>query len=228
LIRLSGRVEILVDGGGSPFSDFDVGAAVVVPALQALDVDELEIVIASHADADHIEGLVSVIEQIPTKHLVVGQRAEGDEDYDALIASAKRTNVEVHHVSRGEILEIADARLTFLHPTFEVSPAVNDNSVAFVLSIAGEHQALFLGDASSTIEEELAIPDINVLMVAHHGSKTSTSPLLLTAAAPEQVVLSYGKNFYGHPHTEVLARLTASGAKIHHTYLEGAIRIPLY
>ena len=64
LVRLPGRVEILVDGGGTPFSDFDTGGRTVVPALRALGVDELELVIASHPDTDHIEGLISVLQTV--------------------------------------------------------------------------------------------------------------------------------------------------------------------
>ena len=90
LIHLPGRVEILVDGGGSPFSDFDVGGRTVVPTLTALGVDELELVIASHADSDHIEGLTSVLEALPVQALAIGIPAWDKEVFRELMAVAER------------------------------------------------------------------------------------------------------------------------------------------
>ena len=86
---------------------------------------------------------------------------------------------------------------------------------------------LFLGDLPSTVEDNLAIPDIDVLMVSHHGSRFSTSDRLLEAAKPEQAVLSYGRNNYGHPNEDVLTRLKAHGARVFHTREEGAVRVEL-
>ena len=72
LVRLPNRVEILIDAGGTPFSDYDTGSRIVVPTLRALGVDELELVIASHPDTDHIEGLLSVLELMPVQELIIG------------------------------------------------------------------------------------------------------------------------------------------------------------
>ena len=101
LVRLPGRVEILVDGGGTPFSDFDVGKGTVLPALKAEGVDELELVIASHPDTDHIEGLISVLEAMPVQTLVIGVPTSGKGVFDALMAVATRKGVEVTQVTRG-------------------------------------------------------------------------------------------------------------------------------
>ncbi len=226
LIRLPHRTEILVDAGGSPFSDFDVGQNTVVPALVALGVDELELVIASHADTDHIEGLVSVLAQLPVQRLVIGHAEAESEAFGALVKVAEARGVPVTAVRRGEVLRLGDARLDILNPPPKPYEATNDNSVAFVLSALGT-TALFLGDAASTVEDVLAVPDIDVLMVSHHGSRFSTSDALLRAAQPERAVLSYGRNTYGHPHPDVLARLQAHGVSVAHTHLEGAVRIPL-
>jgi len=88
-------------------------------------------------------------------------------------------------------------------------------------------RALFLGDTPSEVEAVLAVPDVDILMAAHHGSRFSTSAALLRAAQPERVVLSYGRNNYGHPHPDVLARLRAHGAAVFHTHQTGAVRFPL-
>ena len=226
LIRLPHRTEILVDGGGTPFSDFDVGENTVVPALRALGVDELELVIASHADTDHIEGLASVLREMPVGELVIGYPSADSEAFAALIDAAEARGVPVTEVRRGEVLELGAARLDILNPPMQPFEASNDNSVAFVLHAFGT-KALFLGDLPSTVENVLAVPDVDIMMVAHHGSRFSTSDALLTAAQPEQAVLSYGRNNYGHPNPDVLTRLQKRGAAIFATHRAGAVRLPL-
>lgn len=227
LIRLPGRKEILVDGGGTPWSDFDVGARTVVPALKALGVDELELVIASHSDTDHIEGLISVLDRMPVGKLIIGVRSDGNKLFDALIAAAERNRVEVVQVTRGETLRLGEARLDILNPPRNVFEEVNDNSVAFVLNYKERAKVLFLGDASIEVEKALAFPDIEILMAGHHGSKHSTSDALLAAAQPEHVVFSYGRNHYGHPHPPLVDKAKATGAQVFETYHLGAVRLGL-
>ncbi len=233
LIRLPNRVEILMDGGGSPFSEFDIGARTVVPALRALGVDELEVVIASHPDTDHIEGLVSVLERMPVQQLVIGIPKEGKPLFDELIAVAKRKKVEIVEVRRGQVMHLEGARLDFLNPPNEAYAEDNNNSVTFVITIDAQsgqkkdYKALFLGDLASSVEQELAFPDVDVVMAGHHGSPHSTSEQLLRAAQPEQAILSYGRNTYGHPSREVINRLESFNVIIQATHEQGAIRIPL-
>ena len=227
LIRLPGRREILVDGGGSPWSDFDVGARTVVPALRALGVDELELVIASHSDTDHIEGLVSVLELMPVERLLIGVPNPDSGVFRALLAAAERSGVEVAEVRRGETLRLGDARLDVLNPPRKPFAEPNDNSVAFVLNYQDVPKAIFLGDAPVEVERQLAFPDVSILMAGHHGSKHSTSDALLRAAQPEHVVFSYGKNTYGHPHPELILKAEAAGAQVHETFHVGAVRLGL-
>ena len=230
LIRLPNRVEILMDGGGSPFSEFDIGARTVVPALRALGVDELEMVIASHPDTDHIEGLVSVLERMPVQQLVIGIPKVGKPLFDELIAVAKRKNIEVVEVRRGEVMHLPGARLDFLNPPNEAYAEDNNNSVTFVITIDGQtkdYKALFLGDLADSVEKELAFPDVDIIMAGHHGSPHSTSEQLLRAAQPEQAILSYGRNTYGHPSKKVLDRLESFDVIIQATHEHGAVRIPL-
>ena len=227
LIKLPGRLEILIDGGGTPFSNFDTGKRTVLPALKALGVDELELVIASHADTDHLEGLISLLDEMPAKQLVVGTPKPDDPLYAALIDAAERNDVPVLQVTRGESLTLGEARLDILNPPRKPFEKDNDNSVVFVLNINGQPKALFLGDASIDVERELAFPDVDILMAGHHGSKTSTSDALLRAAKPEHVVFSYGRNTYGHPNSDLVNRVLATGAKVYKTHERGAIRLRL-
>jgi competence protein ComEC len=190
-------------------------------------VDELELVIASHADTDHIEGLSSVLAEIPTQQLLLGVDATGDPVYDSLVRSARRHRVDMRHVRRGESIRLGDAQLDFLNPPVTPYNNDNDNSLVFVLSYQGRARALFLGDVSTSVEAQLAFPNVDIVMAGHHGSSTSTSAALLAATSPQTAVISYGRNNFGHPHPDVIARLLAIGARVYETYRHGAVRIPL-
>lgn len=227
LIRLPGRVEILVDGGGTPFSDFDVGKQTVVPALRALGVTRLTLVIATHSSTDEIEGLASVLDQVPVDQLIIGIPTPGMRVFDELMAAAERNLVPVTEVRRGESLRLTAARLDIFNPPRRAYPENNDNSVAFALYYREQPWALFLGDVSMMVEQEIAFPDVEVLMVPHHGSRFSTSDKLITATRPRKAVISYGRNNYGHPHPTVIARLTEHGVTIRETFREGAVRVRL-
>lgn len=225
LVRLPGRIEILIDGGGSPFSDFDTGSQIVLPALRALGVDELELVVATHPDTDHIEGLASVLRGIAVQQLVVGIPARGVPVYDQLIAAARSTDVDVRSVRRGERILVGEATLDVLHPVSKTLGASNEDSVALLFSWRNHPIALFLGDVSMTVERQLAVPPVPLLMVAHHGSRHSTSDELLRAARPTIAVISAGRNTFGHPAPSVLERLEAFSAQIRMTRTEGAVRL---
>lgn len=213
-------------GNGTYLSDFDIGENTVVPALRALDVDELELVIASHADTDHIEGLTSVLRELPVQEIVIGYPSRDSEASGTFMAVAKEKGIPVTEVRRGEVLTVGAATLEILNPPLEPFEETNENSVAFVLSALGT-DALFLGDMPSAVEDVLAVPDVDVMLAAHHGSRFSTSKRLLEAAQPEEAVLSYGRNTYGHPNPDVLRRLRAAGTAVHQTFLEGAVRVGL-
>jgi competence protein ComEC len=227
LIRLPGRQEILVDGGGTPFSDFDVGKRTVVPALKAMGIDELELVIATHADTDHIEGLASVLNGIKVQRLVIGVPAPDARVFQTLMDTAQRHGVELLQVVRGESLTLGEARLDILNPSRHPSEENNVNSVAFVLNYKGQPKALLMGDMPIEAEAEIAFPDVDIVMAGHHGSKGSTSEALLKATSPNYVILSYGRNNYGHPNDGLLQRVRTTGAKVLETHHLGAVRLPL-
>lgn len=227
LLRLPGRIEVLVDGGGSPFSSFDVGEAVVLPALRALGVDELELVIASHPDVDHIEGLPSVLRAMPVQLLAYGVAAPEREAFRELMAAANDRNVTVRQLIRGERIVLPGAVLEVLNPPVTGYGDSNDDSVALALYLAGTARALLLGDVSDLVERDLTPPEVDVLVAPHHGSAGSSSVGLLNATRPRHVVVSVGRNRYGHPSPSVLARLRAVGATVHTTMEAGAVRLPL-
>jgi competence protein ComEC len=217
--------DILVDGGGTPQSDFDIGEHVVVPALRALGVRALTVV-ATHGDADHVEGLNAVLRHFKISSLMIGDDKLAGEDavWDELMATAKSKNIPIRTVARGMDWRLGEAQLRFLHPA---PPYAQDddnlNSVAFSLEYK-QRRLLFLGDASSEIEETMNPGTLDVFKLAHHGSRFSTSQTLLRRTQPRAVVISSGSdNTYGHPSAMVLERLKAFRPLVFRTDRDGAI-----
>ncbi|WP_309570879.1 DNA internalization-related competence protein ComEC/Rec2 [Deinococcus sp.] len=226
LIRLPG-FTMLVDAGGSVNSDFDVGGRTVVPALRALGVRSLSVVVATHADTDHIEGLGSVLRALPVGELWIGQRKVGDPVLDAVLATAQERHVPVREVRRGDQITPSGATLTVLWPPGNVwSTADNDNSVVVKLQSHGWSTAI-LGDLPDPAEGLLGVGHVNVLKTAHHGSRFSTGTDFLAQTTPQDAVISVGRNTYGHPHPDVLNRLAVAGVKVWRTDQLGTITWPI-
>lgn len=225
LVRLPGRREVLIDGGGTPFSDFDTGERIVLPALRALGVDELEVVVASHSDTDHIEGLASVLRGMPVQELVVGHPDPDAAVWRALEEAARETGVPIRRVRRGQRVSLGEAEFAVLHPETRPLGVANEDSVVLVFSWRGTPVALFPGDVSAQVEKRLAVPRVRLLMVPHHGSRHSTSVELLRAARPKRAVISVGRNRFGHPAEEVVSRLGRFSIDVATTRQAGAVRI---
>ncbi|WP_104990985.1 DNA internalization-related competence protein ComEC/Rec2 [Deinococcus sp. NW-56] len=226
LIRSRG-LEVLVDGGGSVGSDYDVGTRTVVPALRALGVRGLDVVVATHADTDHIEGLSGVLRSLPVGELWIGQRKTDDPVLAELLAVAREEGVPVREVRRGDRVEAGGVRLTVLWPEGRFwSSEDNDNSVALTVE-AGDFRAALLGDLDAWGEARVGVGDLDLLKAAHHGSRHSTGEAVLRESTPADVLVSVGRNTYGHPHPDVLERIGAAGAKVWRTDQLGTVRWPL-
>ncbi|HWG84538.1 MAG TPA: DNA internalization-related competence protein ComEC/Rec2, partial [Deinococcales bacterium] len=227
LLRLGGG-NVLVDGGGSVNSDYDVGERTVLPALRALGVRSLRAVIATHADTDHIEGLRAVLEHLRVGAVLVGHgKAPGDDRaWDALARAARARKVPLQPVRAGQQWRLGDATLSFLAPAHQPRREDNENSIATRVSY-GRRAALLLGDMSSALEDDLHPGPVDLLVAAHHGSRHSTGATLLRRARPRVAAISVGRNRFGHPAREVLDRLTASKARVYRTDRDGAIRYDL-
>lgn len=220
LIRLPGNVEVLVDGGRAwAYSRLE-------GALRALGVDDIDIVVATHPDADHIEALPQVLEHFGVGLLITGPRKPGDEQDDLLRLTAQKQRVRVVQVGAGTALDLSGAKLRFLGPQGDELED-NERSVVFVLEYRN-YKALFTGDAPFVSEKRWKSEKVDILKVGHHGSATSTSDGFLDAFQPKVALIGVGNNTYGHPTQSALDRLNRHGVEIHRTDLEGAIRIPIW
>ncbi len=228
LLRFTDGPAVLIDAGGNAWSDFDPGARIVVPALRALGVTRLDLVVATHADADHIGGLPAVLDSVPVQLLAVGVRDEERPLFRELLSAAVRNGVPVRQLTAGEQLQFGLLRLQVLNPGPVPTGEANEDSVALNVFWRGRPVAVLPGEVSMGTEARLAFAPAGVLGVPHHGSRFSTSERLLRAAGGHTAVISVGSNNYGHPHESVLQRLEDHGYRVLTTLELGAVRIPLY
>ncbi|WP_054941842.1 ComEC/Rec2 family competence protein [Paenibacillus ihuae] len=255
LITTPEGAHILVDGGGTVSfvdreewrirrSPFEVGAKTLLPLLKQRGIHRLDAVILTHGDQDHAGGLQAVLEGMPVSALLFNGTLTGTEAYGELMDMALAKGVRMYAVQQGQMLAPDDeTRLFFLwpepqensHTLFNEVEDQNHESVVFRLEMNG-HSFLFTGDMDEAAEEgiiqaglQFGIGEsgpIDVLKVAHHGSKTATSAAWLKFWNPAAAVISAGvNNLYGHPNAGVLERLSDSAAAVYRTDLQGEIQL---
>lgn len=233
LIHFPNGKNILIDSGGnSGNSSFDVGRQVVVPYLIRRGIMQLDAVVVSHFHDDHAEGILSVMDEIPVKILILPVREEQVPLHKKLLEKARAYNAGVYYVSRKDYISIdKNFNMDILWPNiaYDKKSIYNENNESLVLRLDyGSISFLFTGDIEEETERCLLEMgdniDVDVLKVAHHGSNTSSTDSFLNAASPQYAVISVGRNNnFGHPAEEVLKRLEKYGMSIYRTDLNGTV-----
>jgi competence protein ComEC len=226
IVLRSPRGRTIVVDAGPAGERFDAGEHVVVPYLAHLGVRGLDALVVSHAHPDHVGGAAAVARALPVAEAWEGLAPVADAMYDAWAATAEATGATRLAVLRGHRWEWDGVTIEVLAPR----PARrapwkvrNDDSVALRVEHAGT-TVLLTGDLEVAGEAALASGAAEVLKVAHHGSRTSTSDALVREARPRLALASLGSgNRFGHPHEEVRRRLARSGALLLRTDHEGTI-----
>lgn len=213
--------HILIDGGNNG------SETILLDYLQQVGVDDLEMVIATHPDADHIGGLPEVLEKYRV-HLII----DSGEPHTSQTYKAYLKQVQAQQAAGAQYLEdddlmfyLADDITLEIIETGDDNGDRNNNSVVAKLSY-GDIDFLFTGDMESSTEQKILARDLEaeILKAGHHGSKTSSSLAFLQEVQPEVVVISAGKNnSYGHPHQTLLDRLYRYTDEIYVTYEMGTI-----
>ncbi len=236
------RTTFLIDGGSSDISK--VGKYRLKPFLLSQGKDALTYVIMTHADADHINGLKELMEEgeIKIKTLILPKIIDKDEGYLEMEALAKEKGIRIWYCKAGDRIKDGDLELFCLHPT-EGMTGADTNSYSAVFNVRYKAFDLLLtGDIGQEQEASVlqTVIDWNktaksirkpslqydIIKVAHHGSKYSTSVDLLSILQPKYALISCGLgNSYGHPHQETLHRLKAAKSHIIITYESGAIQV---
>ena len=208
---------VLIDTGKASWS------GCLLPQLTLEGVTQLQAIILTHPDLDHVRWGQRLLEEFPVGCLMVP--AVFERDFDRVIGTARDRNIPVVFLQRGWRIRLRTVTFDVLHPGR--SPCATQNACSLVLLETMRGRRLLLtGDAETETEARL-IPDIplplHVLQAAHHGSRTGTSAPLLRCARPRLAVVSVGRsNPYGHPHPEVLARLARARVPLWRTDVRGA------
>jgi competence protein ComEC len=213
----SGSWTGLIDGGPA------AAAPAVDAALTKLGVRRLDTVVVSHLHADHTGGLPSVIAEYRPRRLLVAGRVTG-----GLASALRRAGTAVVQVRRGNRLRCGAARATVLSPG-SLSGDPNADSIVLLLETAGR-RVLFTGDCTGPNEAAVGAvlargPPLDVLKVAHHGSRYSTLAGFLRGARPRVAVVSVGRNSYGHPSNAAVQRLRRVGSRVYSTQGNGSVSL---
>ena len=230
-----GQGQSVALASGGQFALVDCGSAnswcgpggVAGDYLSAMGCRELDYLLLTHYDADHVNGLEELLSRIPVETLLLPDTADDSGARAWVEALAADCGVAVRTVTSPEVLPLGEGTLT-VYPPLGTGEEDNEQGLSLLAS-CGEFDLLVTGDMDSAAEAALVdtygLTDIEALVVGHHGSKYSTSQALLEAAEPEVGVISVGSNSYGHPSTEALRRLAAAGVTICRTDLQGTVRL---
>ena len=215
----------------------------------------IDVVILSHPQKDHLQGLISVIDRYNVGYFIIGVEGNDTEGYKKLIQTIKKKNIKIKNLYTGDSLSLGKVNFSVLWPerkwvasqlgsdlqraegltptTSAVLGLTTDtelNNFSYYLDLNyGSFNALFTGDGDSQIQPEImkntVLPDIDVLKFPHHGSKTGILSEFLDKIKPELAVISVGKNSYGHPTKEAIELLSNRSISIKRTDREGDVEI---
>ncbi len=240
LLEIPGGYTIMIDGGG--FSDnaaFDVGARIIAPFLWRQKIKTVDLLILSHPNSDHLNGLIYLADHFNVKTLWTNDEQRDTLGYHNLMKVCARRGIfspAYAHLAREH--RIGGVQLDLLYPPRdflelkESDKWRNSNNNSLVVKVSyGDTSFLFAGDIAVPAERELVGLAGDrlasaVLIAPHHGSRSSSSPQFLAEVAPQVVVVSCGRNRRLHfPHPEILQRYKDRGARILRTDLNGAVRL---
>lgn len=208
---------LLIDAGRS--------AEAVARALQALGIDTLHLVVASHAHADHIGGLPAVLAEFPVVAYMDNGIPHNTSVYRRTMTAVERAGTTYLEATPRRI-SLGSLTVRVLSPPFRNDQ--NNGSVGLVLEF-GEFRALYTGDSERFALDAWmgrdSVPSVTVVKVAHHGARNGTSPRWVAATRPRIALISVGRNGYGHPAAEVEWMWATSGARVYRTDRQGTIEI---
>ena len=197
--------------------------------LREQAVDDIDVMVVSHADSDHIGGLIDVLDatDIPVESVIYSGYPGDTLTWSNFVTAVANEGITLTVAQYPQTYLWGETTAHFLNPEPGlVNPETNDVTVVVLL----EHENnrfLFPGDIDSTIEATVVARGTpvaaDILKVPHHGSQNSSSDLFLSAVQPKEAIISVGDNSYGHPAEETIARLLAAGARVWRTDKNGTI-----
>ena len=223
-IQTPSGYHLLVDGGPNDkvinYLNHDLGVG----------NRQLDLVILTHPQSDHMKGLISVLKKFTVKKVLATTATNQTADFQMWKDSLKAEKLEPIEPLAGDSISLADGvTLSFVWPTQEAVKTYTDlNTTCIVFKLSyGSFDALLTGDADQQVQPYSGtIGQVEVLKVPHHGSKTGTSQELLDLIKPEVSIISVAaKNRYGHPAANTIEMLANIGSKIFRTDQNGTIEV---
>lgn len=228
----------VIDCGST--SKYNVGKKILIPFLKYQGVASVDGVIISHPDADHMNGVVELMElgeeeNIEVKGIYIYEKGPVNEpeSWEEVLGTSNEKEIPAYYMGQGDVLQTDTFKMECIYP-LEEQVGLTGNASSLVMSVeSGGFRGLFTGDMETEGEQILLNEykeqlvqqgNYDFLKIGHHGSATSTSSEFLQWVNPKYVVISCGENnTYGHPHVEVMERLSEMKIPYFITYEEGAI-----
>jgi competence protein ComEC len=233
-ILVQGRQgAMLVDAGRALPGRFDMGRSVVVPALRALGISHLDLLAVSHLDVDHRGGVPAVLRAMSIGELWLPRGSRHEPAASELLEAARHRGVRVVERGAGDApVRFGDLRVESLWPpNASRPPSGNDASLVLRIQLA-DSVLLLPGDLEAGGEADLLATGAelraDILKLAHHGSRTSSTPEFLEAVGARVAIASAGCfGRFGMPHEDVVERVRSHGTPVWWTGRDGAIRVRL-
>ncbi len=227
-VILSSQGDFALTDCGSLNRWKDAGG-IAAEALQSAGCRQLRYLLLTHYDYDHVSGVQGLWERVGAETLLCPPDGGDTDAQAAILAAAEAHGTEVRFITEETTLPLGEATLTVYPPLGDDSS--NERGLVYLVS-AGDYDLLITGDIDAEMERRLIerydLPDIEALVVGHHGSKYSTSSELLDALRPETAFISVGSNSYGHPSDQAMERLAERDITIYRTDLQGDLRLSVH
>ncbi|AFV24481.1 competence-like protein [Methanolobus psychrophilus R15] len=220
LIQINDK-NMLIDAGDNR------AGSTVVSYLKDNGVTELDSVVATHAHADHIGGMVTVLNNFKVNRFIDSGNPHTTKTYENMLIAIDEKDIPFSLAEAGQTIDLDPAATIDILNPGKLTGNLNDDSVVLKLTY-GDVSFLFTGDAETHAENKMIVAgyDINsdILKVAHHGSRSSTDSDFLQQVNPEVCIIMVGTdNRYGHPHQEIIDRFNLFGCELYRTDLDGDI-----
>lgn len=233
LIITPDKKTVLIDGGGS--DSFDVGEKVLLPYLLDRRILKVDYVLISHFDTDHCGGILTIMEKVKVKNIIISEQAEHSENYERFKKLMINKKIRLIEVKKGDKIKIGRySEFKILFPTSRLlsENPLNNNSIVAQFNY-NNFKMLFTGDIEKLAEQQILKTEkaeirADILKVAHHGSKTSSIPEFIKAVRPKIALIGVGKNnTFGHPNQQTIKNLENIKCRIYRTDLQGEIIIKI-
>ncbi len=199
-----------------------------VDYLKQQEIKDIDIVVGTHPDADHIGQLAQVIGEFNVGEVWMSGNTSSSNTFTNVLQAIEASGSDYVEPRSGDVFDVGSLQIEVLYPN-KITGAANEESVSMKMTY-GDVRFIFTGDAGVKQEQEMVDSgtdlDAEILHLGHHGSNTSTSPSFLSAVTPEVAIYSAGAdNSYGHPHAEVIAAVENAGAEVYGTDVNGTILV---